>query len=318
MRSCGGTQPESQLRQCAKEQNMPYVNVDGVNLFYEEYGQGPAVILTPGGRVDRNGLRPIGALLSPRCRVILHDRRNCGRSDVVIGGELSEQHLWAEEMAGLLRQIGAVPAYAAGGSAGSRTSLTVAARHPEVVKGVFIWEVSGGPRSAELMAPGYYGQYIEAAERGGMAAVAATEFFAQRIQDNPANRERLLSMDVQEFCAVMRRWSAAFSVPNPVGDLTEEQLKSITCPVLAFAGNTPDEVHHKSAAENVQRLVPHAELRPSAWTHEEWDVIGQHDHTFPGIAATNRYSMKATFYAAQLLDFINEVEGRGESRRASL
>jgi hypothetical protein len=77
-------------------------------------------------------------------------------------------------------------------------------------------------------------------------------------------------------------------------------------------------VHHKSAAENVQRLVPHAELRPSAWTHEEWDVIGQHDHTFPGIAATNRYSMKATFYAAQLLDFINEVEGRGESRRASL
>ena len=100
---------------------MPYVNVHGVNLFYEEYGQGPAVILTPGGRVDRNGLRPIAALLSPRCRVIRHDRRNCGRSDVAISGELSEQHLWAEEMAGLLVQIGATPAYAAGGSAGSRT-----------------------------------------------------------------------------------------------------------------------------------------------------------------------------------------------------
>ena len=67
---------------------MPYVNVHGVNLYYEEYGKGPAVILTPGGRVDRNGLRPIAALLSPKCRVILHDRRNCGRSDVVIGGEL--------------------------------------------------------------------------------------------------------------------------------------------------------------------------------------------------------------------------------------
>ena len=150
---------------------MPYINVHGVNLYYEEYGTGPAVILTPGGRVDRNGLRPIAALLSPRCRVILHDRRNCGRSDVVIGGELSEQHLWAEEMAGLLVQIGAAPAYAAGGSAGSRTSLTLAVRHPEVVKGVFIWEVSGGPRSGELMAPGYYGQYVEAAERGDGAPV---------------------------------------------------------------------------------------------------------------------------------------------------
>ena len=92
-------------------------------------------------------------------------------------------------------------------------------------------------------------------------------------------------------------------------DLTEAQLKTITCPVVLFAGNTPDEVHHVSAAENVHRLVPHAELRPSAWTHEEWDVIGQHDHTFPGIAATNRYSMKATFYAAELLDFIRKVEG---------
>jgi hypothetical protein len=80
--------------------------------------------------------------------------------------------------------------------------------------------------------------------------------------------------------------------------------------VVLFAGNTPDEVHHVSAAENVHRLVPHSELRPSAWTHEEWDVVGQHDHTFPGITATNhRYAMKATFYAAELLDFIRKVEG---------
>jgi 2-hydroxy-6-oxonona-2,4-dienedioate hydrolase len=177
-----------------------------------------------------------------------------------------------------------------------------------------IWEVSGGPRSGELMAPGYYGQYIDAAERGGMAAVAETEFFAQRIHDNPSNRERLLSMDVQDFCAVMRRWAAAFAVPNPVSDLTEEQLKTITCPLVLFAGNTPDEVHHRSAAEAVHRLVPHAELRPSAWRPEEWDVIGQHDHTFPGIAATTRYAMKATVYAAAVLEFIDRVEGRGEPR----
>ena len=287
---------------------MPYANINGVNLYYEEYGSGPAVILTPGGRVDHNGLRPMAALLSPHCRVIIHDRRNCGKSEVVIGGELSEQHLWAEEMAGLLNHLGTAPAYVAGGSAGSRTSLTVAVRHPEVVKGVFIWEVSGGPRSAELMSPGYYGQYIEAAERGGMPAVLDTEFFEQRVKDNPDNLEKLLNMDPQEFCNVMRRWQADFSLPNPVGDLTEEQLRSITCPVLLFEGNTPDDVHHRSAAENVKRLVANSEMRLSAWTHEEWAVIGQHDNTFPGIAATNRYHMKSTFYAAQLLEFIAKVE----------
>lgn len=289
---------------------MPYANVNGVNLYYEDYGTGPTVILTPGGRNDTNGLRPIAALLSANCRVILHDRRNCGKSDVVIGGELSEQHLWAEEMAGLLLHLSAAPAYAAGGSAGSRTSLTLAARRPEVVKGVFIWEVSGGPRSAEVTAPNYYGQFIDAAAQGGMTAVAATEYFAQRIQDNPANAGRLRAMDPAEFISVMRRWQAAYSVPNPVSDLTEEQLAGISCPVVMFEGNTPDEVHHKSAAERAHRLIPGSELRPSAWTDGEWAIIGQHDHTFPGIAATNRYHMKATFYAAQLLEFIAKVEAR--------
>ena len=287
---------------------MSYANVNGVNLYYEVHGSGPTIILTPGGRVDREGLRPLAALLSLHCRIILHDRRNCGRSDVVIGGDLSEQHLWAEEMAGLLTHIGAEPAYAAGGSAGSRTSLTLAVRHPEVVKGIFIWEVSGGPSSAEMTAPGYYGQYIEAAENGGMAAVAETEFFAQRIKDNPTNGERLMSMDVEEFCTVMQRWQDKYSAPNPISDLTEEQLKTIKCPMVIFEGNSPDEVHHKSAAEAVHRLVLHSELRPSAWSQAEWDVIGQHDHTFPGIAATNRYSMKAPFYATQLLQFISRVE----------
>ncbi len=287
---------------------MPYANVNGTNLYYEEYGTGPAVMLTPGGRNDTNGLRPIAALLSPHCRVILHDRRNCGKSDIVIGGELSEQHAWGEEMAGLLKQIGAAPAYLIGGSAGSRTSITVAVRHPEVVKGIYVWEVSGGPNSGMLMSPGYYGQYIDAAEQGGMAAVAETDFFAQRIKDNPSNRDRLMSMDVKEFLSVMRRWQAEFARPNPVGDLTEEELRSVTCPTVLLEGNTPDDVHHVSAAENAHRLMPNTELRPSAWTHEEWGVIGQHDHTFAGIAATNRYSMKAPFYAAQILEFVNKVE----------
>ena len=287
---------------------MPYLKVDGVSLYYEDHGSGPAVILSPGGRGDVESLRPIAALLSAHCRVILHDRRNCGRSDVLIAGDLSEQHIWAEEMAALLEQLGAAPAYAMGGSAGSRTSLTLAVRHPKVVKGLFVWEVSGGPHSGELTSHGYYGQYIEAAEKGGMAAVAETEFFALRIKANPSNADRLLSMDVPEFCSVMRRWQAEYSRPNPVGDLTEEQLKTIKCPLVIFAGNTPDEVHHKSAAENLHRLVAHSEMRPSAWTHEEWDIVGQHDHTFPGIAATNRYHMKATFYAAQLLKFVRKVE----------
>jgi hypothetical protein len=41
----------------------------------------------------------------------------------------------------------------------------------------------------------YYGQFIEAARQGGMAAVCATEQYQERIAANPANRERLMAMD---------------------------------------------------------------------------------------------------------------------------
>ena len=287
---------------------MPYADINGTNIYYEDYGSGPTVILTPGGRVDTNGLRPIAALISTHCRVILHDRRNCGRSDVNISGDLSEQHIWAEEMAGLLQHLNTGPVFAAGGSAGSRTSMTLAVRHPELVSGLFIWEVSGGPRSAEIMSPGYYGQYIDAATNGGMEAVCNTEFFSQRIKDNHNNKSLLLSMEVESFISVMQRWQDSFSRPNPVGDLTESEVKSIHCPTFIFAGNVPDEVHHVSAAENANRLISDSEIHPSAWTNEEWQIIGQHDDTFPGIAATNRYHMKATVYASDLLDFISRCK----------
>ena len=127
---------------------------------------------------------------------------------------------------------------------------------------MFIWEVSGGPNSAAATAPNYYGQFIDAARQGGMPAVAETEYFSQRVVDNPANRDVLLSMDPAEFIAVMSRWQDTYSRPNPVSDLTEEQLKSIQCPVVMFEGNTPDEVHHRSAAEAAHRLIPNSELRP--------------------------------------------------------
>ena len=47
---------------------MPYVNVHGVNLYYEEYGTGPAVILTPGGRVDRIAAQDHHLSCGPVCR----------------------------------------------------------------------------------------------------------------------------------------------------------------------------------------------------------------------------------------------------------
>ncbi|MBM3946853.1 MAG: alpha/beta hydrolase, partial [SAR202 cluster bacterium] len=176
---------------------------DGTTVHYEEHGSGPVVALTPGGRGGMDMLRPLAERMAKGgYRVITWDRRNCGASDVVIarrrdarGQELSEQEIWADDLHELLGRLNVAPCWVGGVSAGCRVSLLLAIRHPESVKGLLVWMVTGGAVAAKQLGYNYYEQFIEVAQREGMAGVIKTEFFAERAQQNLSNRARLLAMD---------------------------------------------------------------------------------------------------------------------------
>jgi len=226
-------------------------------------------------------LRPLATELSQRHRVLIYDRRNCGASDVVIGGELSEQEIWAEDLHLLLSHLGMAPAYVGGISAGCRVSLLLAIRHPEDVRGLLLWWVTGGRVAAEQLGHLYYTQFIEAAQRGGMAAVIETPFFAERIQQNPSNRERLLAMNAEQFCAVMNRWKGFFDegADLPVIGATAEELSRINVPTIIVPGD--DEIHPRAVGEHLYSLMPQSELvsdlfspeELAAWREEGIDVL---------------------------------------------
>src|SRR5258708_12330153 len=99
-------------------------------------------------------------------------------------------------------QHDALPAIVGGGSSGCRLSLLFALRNPQHVRALLLWRVTGGRFACERLAEQYYGQYIKAAQAGGMAAVCATEHWRDRIAARPANRERLMAMDPQRFIPV--------------------------------------------------------------------------------------------------------------------
>ena len=254
---------------------MPSILIDGVSIKYEEMGSGEPVVLTPGGRSGMEAVRGLAERLAPSYRVIIYDRRNCGASDVVIGGDLSEQEIWAEDLNELLSRLDASPAYVGGGSAGCRVSLLLALRHPETVKGLLLWHVTGGAVAAERLGYNYYEQFIEAAERDGMPGVVASDFFAERIAENPSNRDRLLAMDVGEFIGVMRMWRAFFTADKPVIGATEEELRSINVPMVIIPGD--DEVHPRVVGENLHRILPHSELHPPVFTPDEAESLRLQD-----------------------------------------
>jgi pimeloyl-ACP methyl ester carboxylesterase len=133
-------------------------------------------------------------------------------------------------------------------------------RHPQAVRGLLLVRITGGAFAAGRLPNMYYGQFIEAARRGGMAAVCATEQYQERIAANPGNRERLMAMDSQRYIPVMQHWLDLFQrgPRAPVLGMTEEALRSIRVPTIVIPGNdnTHSSVNGLAAAE----LIPGAQL----------------------------------------------------------
>jgi pimeloyl-ACP methyl ester carboxylesterase len=227
---------------------MPYQIIRGVNINYEVIGEaGPWVALITGGRRGYAEFVPFAHKIAAKgFRVLLHDRRNTGASDVLIEGEEGEEELWADDLVLLLKHLDALPAFVGGTSSGARLSMLVYLRHREAVKALMLMRVTGGAFAAARLPDMYYGQFIRAAEQGGMAAVCATEQYQERIKANPANRDRLMAMDPKKYIAVMKHWLDIFQQgPRaPVLGMTEAALRSIKVPTIVIPGN--DKTHDSS------------------------------------------------------------------------
>ena len=241
---------------------MPVANVRGAAINYQVVGdKGPWVSLSPGGRRALGAVRSIGQRVAEAgYRVLLHDRRNCGASDVIIDGDESEYDIWADDLHVLMTQLGALPAHIGGASSGCRMSILFALRHPQAVRSLLLWRVTGGRVAAEHLARQYYTDYIELAQRGGMAAVCASEHFRECIAARPENRARLMAMDVKRFIAAMDHWRSFFlaGADQPVIGASESELRSIRVPACIVPGN--DRIHARRGGELVGRLIPGAEV----------------------------------------------------------
>ncbi len=253
--------------------------INGASLNYEILGKtGPWVALSPGGRRALAAVKPLAQRIADAgYRVLIHDRRNCGASDVMLEGESAEHEVWADDLHALIQQLGAVHAYIGGSSSGCRMSLAFALRYPQAVRGLLLWRVTGGAFAAKRLAREYYGQYIDAMQSGGMTALCATPHFSELIAAHAPTRDRLLGADPQTVIAAMMRWSAGFlqEADLPVIGATADQLRSITAPACVIPGN--DNTHPKEVGITLAKLLPDAKLNILFPEHLDVDVVPPED-----------------------------------------
>jgi pimeloyl-ACP methyl ester carboxylesterase len=259
---------------------MPEAHVRGIHINYEVIGNsGPWIALTPGSRRSYHELANLAKdIASSGFHVLLHDRRNCGASDIAFDGSASEHEVWADDLFALGQQLNSLPMYVGGSSAGARLAILFAIRHPQALRGLLLWRVTGGKEAVDRLAESYYGQYIKIAREGGMQAICESEHFRECIAARPSNRERIIQTNSDQFVKVMTYWRERFleSASLPIVGATEADLRSLNAPACVIAGN--DVIHTPATARKVAGLIRKSELhddvvakRPEDDLLAEWD-----------------------------------------------
>jgi pimeloyl-ACP methyl ester carboxylesterase len=114
------------------------IRVNDVDLYYQLTGSGDPLVLVHGGWTDAGAWQLVGPQLAGSFQVLTYDRRGHSRSQHPTAPAPRRTH--EDDLAALIEAFDLAPAYLVGTSYGASISLGLAARRPDLVRGVFAHE----------------------------------------------------------------------------------------------------------------------------------------------------------------------------------
>lgn len=110
------------------------LKVPGASIHYETRGQGPLLLIIPGGPQDAGVFDALASELADRYTVVAFDPRGNSRSRFEGKPQALDVSRHADDAAALIAATGQGPALVFGTSGGAQVGLNLAARHPDAVK----------------------------------------------------------------------------------------------------------------------------------------------------------------------------------------
>lgn len=123
---------------------MPTINRDGVNIYYEDHGTGPAVLLSHGYSATTRMWTGQVEALKDRYRVITWDMRGHGQSDSPDDPKAYSEAATVDDIAGILNHLGIDKAVIGGLSLGGYMSLAFNLAHPSMVRALMLFDTGPG------------------------------------------------------------------------------------------------------------------------------------------------------------------------------
>jgi pimeloyl-ACP methyl ester carboxylesterase len=235
---------------------MPALEIDGVNLVYEEVGSGTPVLLIHGTGGAVWGPLP-QQLSAAGHRAIYYHRRGFGASECA---PIKDPPRHTRDAATLLERLDAAPAIVIGHSMGGMLTLDLAIRRPELVQGFVVIEppLHFKKHPSMKMMRELIGAQIMRRRRGDVAAAERFMRWATTMTDG-SNGYDSTPPEVQ---AELRANAPAIMCELDTG--TGEHVKSaeiarISCPaVLLLGGSTLPE--YGKAAGRIKKALPSLEI----------------------------------------------------------
>ncbi|MGE0599145.1 MAG: alpha/beta fold hydrolase [Dehalococcoidia bacterium] len=123
---------------------MATINRDGVNIYYEDHGAGPAVLLSHGYSATSRMWQGQVAALKDRYRVVTWDMRGHGQSDSPDDPSKYSEAATVDDMAAILHYLGIESAVIGGLSLGGYMSLAFNVAHPKMVRALMLFDTGPG------------------------------------------------------------------------------------------------------------------------------------------------------------------------------
>ncbi len=128
---------------------MPQLDRDGLRIWYEVHGEGPAVLLTHGYSATSRMWTPQVRVLAERFRLITWDLRGHGRSDSPDDPSAYSETLSVEDMSAILDACGVELAVIGGLSLGGYLSLAFHLERSARVRALLLFDTGPGYRNEE-------------------------------------------------------------------------------------------------------------------------------------------------------------------------
>lgn len=240
---------------------MAVITVGEVDLFYEETGRGPALVLVDGSWVDHHEWDQIVPILARHFRVVSYDRR--GHSNSSSPSRQGSVHEDVEDLYGLIHLLDLEPAVVVGNSFGGLIALRLAEAHPGVVAAIVAHEPTGlglladDPSHSEVL-QGFTTRVgdVSAALKAGNYAQGA-QLFVDTIALGPGSWQRLAPNIQETFVRNAPTFLDELGDPD-VLTLDLGKLQDYTGPLLLTQGDQSPPMF-AAVLDRLQRALPHAQ-----------------------------------------------------------